>query len=155
MHGDNWRIVQAGSRFLSDTETRYATIETEMLGVTWAVLKCHKFLAGLPHFQIITDHNPLLAILNQCRLDEIENPRLQRLRTKLMAYNFTAHWQKGALNYAPDALSRYPTSDPVDGDQIAESFRRTPSQIAALHQREDLNIKLRDVFDSALNDNVY
>ena len=52
-------------------------------------------------------------------------------------------------------MSRYPTSDPVDGDQIAESFRRTPSQIAALHQREDLNIKLRDVFDSALNDDVY
>ena len=155
MHGDNWRIVQAGSRFLGDTETRYVTIETEMLGVTWAVLKCHKFLAGLPHFQIITDHNPLLAILNHRRLDEIENPRLQRLRTKLMAYNFTAHWQKGALNNAPDTLSRYPTSDPVDGDQIAELFRRTPSQIAALHQREDLNIKLRDVFDSALNDNVY
>ena len=27
MHGDNWRIVQAGFRFLSDTETRYATLK--------------------------------------------------------------------------------------------------------------------------------
>ena len=89
MHGDKWQIVQAGSRFLSDTETRYATIEKEMLGVTWAVLKCRKFLASLHHFEVITDHNPLLAILNNRRLDEIENPKLQRLRTKLMAYNFT------------------------------------------------------------------
>ena len=43
-----------------------------MLGVTWAVLKCHKFLAGLPHFQIITDHNLLLAILNHRRPDEAQ-----------------------------------------------------------------------------------
>ena len=42
MHGDKWRIIQAGSRFLSDTETRYVNIEKEMLGVTWAVLKCQK-----------------------------------------------------------------------------------------------------------------
>ena len=62
--------------FLSDIETRYATIEKEMLGVTSVVLKCHKFLAGLPRFEVISDHNPLLAILNNRRLDETENLRL-------------------------------------------------------------------------------
>ena len=77
--------------FLSDRESRYATIEKEMLGVTWAVIKCHKFLAGLPHSDIITDHKPLLSILNNRRFDEIENSRLQRLRTTLMAYHFIAH----------------------------------------------------------------
>ena len=104
-HADNWHLVQAGSRFLSDPETRYATIEKEMLGVVWAVKKCHKFLAGLSHFQIIVDHNPLLSILNNRRLDEIENPLLQRLRIKLMSYNFTTFWQKGSSHNAPDALS--------------------------------------------------
>ena len=59
------------------------------------------------------------------------------------------------MKCAPDALSRYPTSDPIDDDQFTEQISRTPYQIAALHQREDLNIKLRDVFDPALNDNVY
>ena len=36
--GGKWHVVQAGSRFLSDPESRYATIEKEMLGVTWAVI---------------------------------------------------------------------------------------------------------------------
>ena len=38
-------------------------------------------LAGLQHFSIITDHNPLIPIINNRHLDEIENPRLKRLKT--------------------------------------------------------------------------
>ena len=74
--GENWALIQAGSRFLSDTESRYAIIELELLAVAWAITKCHLFLAGLPHFKVITDHHPLVPILNNHRLDEIENPRL-------------------------------------------------------------------------------
>ena len=134
-HRDTWQVIQAGSRFLSDPKSRYATIEKEMLGVAWAVKKCHKFLAGLAHFKAITDHNPLLPILNNRRHDEIENPRLQRLHTKLMKYNFTAFWQKGVLHAAPDALSRHFIFDPVSADEIAEYSGPYPSQIAAVQQR--------------------
>ena len=49
-HDDTWLRVQAGSQFLSNLESHYATIEKEMLGVTWAIRKCHIFLAGLLHF---------------------------------------------------------------------------------------------------------
>ena len=87
---DHWPVIQAGSRFLTSSETRYATIEKEMLGIAWAIQKCHKFLAGLPHFEVLTDHNPLLSILNNKHLDKIENPRLQRLRMKIVLYKFTA-----------------------------------------------------------------
>ena len=34
---DTWRVERAGSRFLSDADTRYPTIELEMLAVGWAV----------------------------------------------------------------------------------------------------------------------
>ena len=85
-----WTLTQASSRFLFDAECCYAIIELEMLAVCWAILKCHIFLAGLQHFQVVTDHNPLISILNNHRLDEIENPRLQRLRTRIMGYNFIA-----------------------------------------------------------------
>ena len=88
--GDTWSLIQAGSRFLSDAESRYAIIELELLAVSWAIIKCNLFLAGLPHFTLITDHHPLIPILNSHRPDEIENPRLQRLKTKIMGYNFTA-----------------------------------------------------------------
>ena len=118
--GETWVLVQAGSRFLSDAESRYAVIELEMLAVSWAISKCRLFLAGLPQFIVITDHHPLVPILNTHRLDEVENPRLQRLKTRVMGYNFTAKWIKGVLNNAPDALSRHPVSDPLPGDLHAE-----------------------------------
>ena len=118
--GESWVLIQAGSRFLSDTESRYAVIELELLAVSWAILKCRIFLAGLPHFSVVTDHYPLISILNNYRLDEIENPRLQRLKTKVMAFNFTAEWIKGTLNNAPDALSRNPVTNPKPHDLLAE-----------------------------------
>ena len=115
-----WRIVQAGSRFLTDAETRYAVIELECLAIAWAIKKCNIFLAGMEDFTIVTDHNPLIPILNTHRLDEIENPRLQRLRTRLMGYNFTTQWLKGSKNEAADALSRHPYHSPNQGDDLAE-----------------------------------
>lgn len=78
----DWQVVQAGSRFLTNTESRYAIIELEC---AWAIKKCHLFIAGLDNFTVVTDHNPLIPIFNSHRLDEIENPRLQRL---IMGYNF-------------------------------------------------------------------
>ena len=45
---EEWKTVQAGSRFFTDTETRYAVIKLECLA--WAVKKCHIFLSGIDHF---------------------------------------------------------------------------------------------------------
>ncbi len=86
-----WKIVQAGSRFLSDVEGRYAVVELECLAVVWDIKKCSLFLSGLPHFTVVTDHSPLIPILNTYRLDEKENPRLQRLRTRILSFHFMTH----------------------------------------------------------------
>ena len=72
-HGEQWRLVQCGSRNLSDAETRYAVIELEMLAVVWALHKCRLYLCGTK-FEIVTDHRPLVPILNSYSLDQIENP---------------------------------------------------------------------------------
>ena len=69
---------------------------------------------------MVMDHHPLVPILNSHRLDEIENPRLQRLRQKIMGYHFTAQWVKGAVNGISDALSRYHISDPTPQEMLAE-----------------------------------
>ena len=100
-----WTLVQAGSHFLTPAESRYAVIKLKLLTVTWSVIKCKMFLSALQHFQVVTDHSLLVPILNNHCLDEIENPCLQRLCTKLMAYNFTALWCKGSTNTMPNALS--------------------------------------------------
>ena len=115
-HGEDWKLVQCGSRFLTDTETRYAVIEVEMAAVLWAIKKCSTYLTGLPNFELVIDHRPLVPILNSKGIGEIENPRLQRMKEKLSAYSFTARWQKGNLHSIPDALSRAPIQDPIEED---------------------------------------
>ncbi|XP_064111352.1 uncharacterized protein LOC135218834 [Macrobrachium nipponense] len=52
-HGSgHLRVVQCGSHFLADTETRCATIELEMLAVSWVLTKCCLYLKGLPTFTL-------------------------------------------------------------------------------------------------------
>ena len=97
---------------MSDTETRYATIEVEMLALVWAAKKCNTYLRGMQSFEVVTDHRPLVPILNQKSLQDIENPRLQRLRELLTPYNFVATWRKGQQHQIADALSRYPVDPP-------------------------------------------
>ena len=116
---DSWRILQCGSRFLSDAETRYAVIELECLAVTWAVRKCSLYLFGCS-FEVVTDHRSLVPILNNYYLDQIENPRLQRLVMKLRPYQLRVAWRKGADHAFPDALSRHPVSDPCPADELGE-----------------------------------
>ena len=160
--GEEWTLVQAGSQFLSDTETRYAVIELEMLAVCWAITKCRLFLAGLQHFHVATDHNPLIPILNTCRLDEVENPRLQRLKSRLMGYNFTAQWTKGSSHSAPDALSRNPVSNPCNEDSLAEyDSQQNPeasmADIRAISASSEplVNTRLQDLQEKAANDPEY
>ena len=111
------QLVQCGSRFLTDTETRYATIELELLAVAWAMAKCRLYISGLQHFTLMTDHRPLIPILNHYTLDAIENPRLQRLKEKVASYTFTAVWRAGKQLCIPDALSRAPTSRPTPEEE--------------------------------------
>ena len=159
-HGESWSLVQAGSRFLSDAESCYAIIELELLAVAWAVAKCNMFLAGLQQFSVVTDHNPLVPILNTKRLDEIENPRLQRLKSRLMAYNLTAKWIKGKSNSAPDALSRNPVSNPQLDAALAEfdhQHHPEPSitELRAGNSAGIENIRLQDLRDTAAHDPAY
>ena len=119
LQNDKWRLIQCGSRFISETESRYAMIELECLAVVWAVAKCKTFLAGV-HFEVITDHKPLVPILNKYSLNQIENPRLLRLIMKLQMFQFKTEWRKGKEHFIADALSRAPVNSPIEADLIAE-----------------------------------
>ena len=55
------RPLAYASRALTDPETRYATIEKEMLAIVFALEKWHQFAFGR-HVVIKTDHKPLEAI---------------------------------------------------------------------------------------------
>lgn len=117
-----WKTVQAGSRFLSPAETRYAMIELELLAICWATNKCRMFVEGLPRsqFEVWTDHAPLVPILEKYSLPEIENKRLQRLKMKVDHLTFRTKWIKGTDNVEADSLSRNPCAQAKPVDELDE-----------------------------------
>ena len=145
-HDNEYKIVQCGSRFLTETDSRYAIVQLELLAVAWAMDKCKTCLMGLPDFKLQVDHRPLLSILDKKTLDEIHNPRLQRLKEKVMRFKFSTEWIQGKKHAIPDALSRSPIASTSLED---EEFSSSTEESSNLIQRtrlsssyEDLNIKL-------------
>ena len=104
---NNWRPVSFASRSLTDCEQRYAVIEKELLGITWACSKFRDYIVGLPHFEIATDHAPLQSLLNDKKIDEL-SPRLQRLRLQIAGMPYVVRYCKGKDNIPADCLSRAP-----------------------------------------------
>ena len=90
------------------------------MAIQYAISKCRFYLLGLPTFETITDHKPLLGIFEKY-IFEVNNPCLQRLREKMQAYNFTDKWVPGKLHLIADALSRAPHFSPHSEELTVET----------------------------------
>lgn len=103
------------SRTLLDAETRYSTIEQEMLAIVASIrhfrvyLLCHRFC-------IVTDHNPLVYI----RSSPNQNGRIMRWRLDLEEYDFYVVHKSGVQNTNADFLSRIRVADeePVQDNNV-------------------------------------
>ncbi len=82
--------------------------------------KCKQFLDGLPTFELLLDHRPLIPILNDYTLDPLDNQRLLRLRLKMSRCCFHARWVPGTQNIEADALSRSPKYKPTEEDLLGQ-----------------------------------
>lgn len=120
-HGSIWKLVDANSRWCTDTESRYAIVELELAAVEWAMTKCRLYPLGLPHFRLVLDHQALVTILDKYTLDAVENPKLQRLKERLSPFIFTTEWRRGRDHAIPDDLSRAPVHDPGPDDEAANT----------------------------------
>ncbi len=127
------RLIRCGSRSLNSAEKRYATIELECLGVYYGIKSCEHFLQGIS-FHVVTDHRPLLGIFAK-DLHQVGNPRLLRLREKIVGYNFTVSWVAGKRHQMADALSRAPVFGPQEdeGKDPPDSVRLATSPLE-LHE---------------------
>ena len=103
-----WKLTFAGSRFTNDAETRYSPTEGEALAVAWALKTSRIFTLGCPKLMVITDHQPLVGVLNDRDLGSIKNPRIRRIKEHTLEYNFITRYCPGKLHLGADALSRHP-----------------------------------------------
>lgn len=102
----NWKPVAYASRSMTKTETKYAQIEKECLGLAYGLEIFHCYVYGLPTFTVETDHHPLVSIIKK-NLNEM-SPRIQRLIMKLQRYDFDLVYTPGKHLVLADALSRAP-----------------------------------------------
>ena len=109
------RIVQCGSFALTPAQKNYATIELEFLAIVRALQKCAFYLHGMKTFKVITDHKPLVGIMNK-EMADLHNNRLARLREKTAQFTFDIEWTAGKYHDAADALSRFPIFDAYEDE---------------------------------------
>lgn len=121
---NTWRPVTFASRSLSEVERRYAQVEKECLALTWACERLADYVVGI-RFQLQTDHKPLVSLLSPRRaLDDIP-PRIQRLRIRLMRYDYYVVYVAGNSMGTADTLSRFPLSNEpplVDSADVVERY---------------------------------
>ncbi|ETW98423.1 MAG: hypothetical protein ETSY2_42830 [Candidatus Entotheonella gemina] len=115
-----WKPVAFASRSMSETERRYAQVEKEALAITWACDKFSMYILG-KHFQIETDHKPLIPLLGSKQLDNLP-PRILRFRLRLARFDYSISHVPGKHMYTADTLSRAPTSEQSDPavEELAE-----------------------------------
>lgn len=101
--GSSPGVIAYASRSLTDTEKGWSQIERELLAVCWGIDHFKLYLFG-SRFQAVTDHKPLIGVLNGTKQT---TPRLERLRLHLQGYDFVLEYRPGSSNPS-DYLSRHP-----------------------------------------------
>jgi hypothetical protein len=101
---DGYPVAYA-SRSLTETESRYAQIEKELLAVQFSLDRFHQYVYG-KEVIVESDHKPLEMIAKKSLA--LAPPRLQRLLLRIQKYNYTIVYKSAKEMALPDMLSRAP-----------------------------------------------
>ena len=130
----NGRPVAFASRALTETESRYAQIEKELLALVYACTKFHHYIYGRA-VTVETDHQPLVTILKKPL--HTASARLQRMMLRLQRYNLDVIYKRGRELYVADALSRahLPSTDQAED---MEEYEVMVVDVLSSHRVEEL-----------------
>ena len=147
-------MITCGSRLLSEAERNYAVVELELLVIQWAVQKCRLYLAGAD-FEIITDYQPLICIMNGHNLDAIQNARIHRLMSKLLGYRLKVSWTLGKTQCIADALSSSPLFEAEETQDILLCAAFETHGGSRIEEEPVIDPALERLTKHAVNDTAY
>jgi hypothetical protein len=99
------------SKCYSSAETRYSTIEKELLAVVRSIEHFKEYLIGRK-FKLYTDHKPLKSLMSKDNL----STRLARWMIRIQCYDVEIVYKPGVENLVADWLSRLPILGTVDDE---------------------------------------
>ena len=137
--------VSFASRALTQTETRYAQIEKELLAIVFACEKFDEYIFGREVVHVETDHKPLEEIFKKSLCDA--PARLQRMLLRLQCYNLEVKYKKGSLMFIADTLSRAYLGEMLPSEEVkslelvdhTENLRVSPSRLTRIEQESALD----------------
>lgn len=123
----NDRPIHYFSKVLNSAQTRYSTVEKELLAIILSVEYFHYYLIGR-EFMIITDHRPLTYLFENKNI----SARLHRWRYALMSYQFKIIYKPGKGNTVADALSRVQIEPDNENEECGRKLEYDVFKIRAL-----------------------
>lgn len=151
VHDHQMMPVAYCSRTLTKAEMGYAAIEKECLACTWACEKFDRYLMGLEKIKLLTDHKPLIPLINSRDIDQTPI-RCQRLLLRLMRFNIVAEHVPGKDQVIADTLSR----QPLQCDQRLDSVDAVQSYVEGMLSTVPvLDSMLRRIRDATESDDAF
>ena len=109
------------SRFLSDTEKKYAINELELLAVVWGLEHFRLYIYGEP-IKLLTDHQALEPIIKRNRSNKTYSARLTRCLDRLAHFTINVNHIAGKHLALTDYLSRNPSMPPQTDEAYDEEY---------------------------------
>ena len=143
--------VAYASRALTDTETRYAQIEKELLAIVIACERFYAYIYGRDVVHVESDHQPLETIMRKPLHDAPK--RLQRMLLQLQKYSLDVRYKKGKYMLLADTLSRAYISQVDTGSEVKEleeinhtiTLALTPDDIQRLQYAAEQDQAIREL----------
>ena len=131
------------SKVLTPAQRNWSTVERELFAASWGCKKLRSYIYGL-RFLLMTDHKPLLGLLN--KQGEMPNSRIQTMLLALGEYDFDVRHIPGVRNIIADYGTRFidfsewdkPDDSDAEGLNDLLSLCQTPSYV------EISNLDMRD-----------
>ena len=111
----NLKLIGFASRFLSDTEKKYAINELELLAVVWGLEHFRLYVYGKP-IKLLTDHQALEPLIKRNRSNKTYSAQLTRWLDRLAHFTINVSPIAGKHLALTDYLSRNPSA-PLQTDE--------------------------------------